>query len=557
MNFIKRIHRPNPELSLVLLDWSVRESFHLLHYLRNQTVERDRFEVIVIEYYSRVSDAIRRFEDQVDVWLVLGMPEDCYYHKHLMYNAGIVVSRGEIVMIGDSDAMVKETFIDAIIENFARDPKIVYHIDQFRNMRRDFYPFNYPSFEEVLGEGCINGTNGKTSGVLDAEDPLHSRNYGACMCARREELIAIGGADIHIDYLGHICGPYDMTFRLVNHGNREVWEENEFMYHTWHPGQAGADNYLGPHDGRHMSTTALEALVSGRVRPLLENESIRLLRTGEAKSVDGVLDKLIDPRFYGEWNVEFVEKNASHGRWRDYKVPLELYKGYRLVSELGYVLAYPIGDHETAEPAEQRDKAPFEGADIEEAKRRIDAATPFGLATAARVAHLYVLAIRALCSLYNRSQRLPGRFPPGLKMAFGGILALPALLVLLLLVPHRLLRRLSRASRVCRNRSGALDNLAVTLHNLDRWGSLRGEQGLPVVLADNGQTVYYLRILSALGLLPEVETRRVRDLANVEACLKELDRQDWRGLLVIPGDLYTRFRSTVTSAEATKRLLVV
>ena len=260
MKFLKRSARASPKLSLILLDWSVRESFHLLHYLARQDVPRDAFEVLVIEYYSRVSEALRKFESEVDTWLLLEMPEDCYYHKHLMYNAGILLARGELCVICDSDAMVKPGFIRSITETFEQDPNLVLHLDQFRNNRRDFYPFNYPSFEAVAGEGCINNSDGRTTGILDHRDPIHSRNYGACMCARRSDLIDIGGADEHLDFVGHICGPYDMTFRLVNHGRRELWHPTEFMYHTWHPGQAGVDNYLGPHDGRHVSTTSLAAL---------------------------------------------------------------------------------------------------------------------------------------------------------------------------------------------------------------------------------------------------------------------------------------------------------
>lgn len=278
MKFIKRSDRAQPKVSLILLDWSVRESFHLLNYLSRQDIDRDLFEVIIIEYYSRISDAIRPVEAQVDSWLLLEMPDDCYYHKHLMYNAGIVTAKGEICVICDSDAMVKEGFIRTIIAEFENNPGIVLHIDQFRNTRKDFYPFNYPDFAEVTGKGCINNVGGKTRGVVDDKDTIHNRNYGACMCARRADLIEIGGADEHIDYLGHICGPYDMTFRLVNSGHREIWHQAEFMYHTWHPGQAGEDNYLGPHDGRHVSTTALDALIRERVHPLLENAAIRQLR---------------------------------------------------------------------------------------------------------------------------------------------------------------------------------------------------------------------------------------------------------------------------------------
>lgn len=280
MKFLKRSAHQRPRLSLVLLDWSVRESFHVLDYLSRQTVHRDLFEIIVVEFYDRRSPALDPFADQVDTWLLLQMPASAYYHKHLMYNAGIVVARGEIVLFGDSDAMVRETFVETILRAFDKKPDLVFHIDQFRNLRRDLYPFRYPSFEEVMGEGCVNAAGAKTSGVVDTEDPLHRRNYGACMCARRDDLIAIGGADEHMDYLGHICGPYEMTFRLVSMGKREVWSEEEFTYHTWHPGQAGEDNYMGPHDGRHMSTTALRALLCGRVKPLVENPAIRALRTG-------------------------------------------------------------------------------------------------------------------------------------------------------------------------------------------------------------------------------------------------------------------------------------
>jgi hypothetical protein len=310
MKFIKQSSRPQPKISLILLDWSVRESFHLIDYLSRQNVDRDLFEIIIVEYYSRVSDVIRPFEGQVDTWLVLEMPENCYYHKHLMYNVGIVAAKGDICVICDSDAMVREGFISTIITEFDNNLDIVLHIDQFRNTRRDLYPFCYPSFEEVISKGCINNVGGQTKGLIGDVDPIHSRNYGACMCARRKDLIAIGGSDEHDTYLGHICGPYDMTFRLVNFGCREVWHQTEFMYHTWHPGQAGEDNYLGPHDGRHVSTTALDALISGQIMPLVENKTIRNLRIADGG--DHVLESFqISLRHLIAWRKDNINRGQK------------------------------------------------------------------------------------------------------------------------------------------------------------------------------------------------------------------------------------------------------
>jgi len=314
----EHLRSASPKLSIVLLDWSCRESFHILDYLDCQTVPREAYEVLWIEYGNRrapqIEQSLRKCEalerhPTVDRWVVMGIPEDTYYHKHLMYNVGLVLSRGNIVAICDSDAIVKESFVEAILSFFEQDPNIVLHLDQVRNNDKKFYPFNHPSIDEIVGEGAINWHNGKTTGLWDTEDILHTRNYGACMAAWRKDLISIGGADEHIDYLGHICGPYEMTFRLVNSGKREVWHPTEFLYHAWHPGQAGEKDYVGPHDGRHVSSRALEARFSGRILPFLENPAIRKLRLQDGQApVEELLAQLVSEERLESWSSENVPK---------------------------------------------------------------------------------------------------------------------------------------------------------------------------------------------------------------------------------------------------------
>ncbi len=280
-------HICSPKVSIILVDWSCRESFHILRYLANQTIPRKEFEIIWIEYYNRrspeIEAGIKESEKNgrppmVDQWIVMEIPDQVYFHKHLMYNIGIIAGRGKIITVCDSDAMVRSTFVRSIVMSFEGNRNIVLHMDEVRNNSAKFYPFNDPSIEQVMSQGCINWKGGKTRGLLDEKDPLHTRNYGACMSALRDDLINIGGADEHVNYLGHICGPYEMTFRLVNAGKQEVWHQEEFLYHVWHPGQAGNDDFLGPHDGKSISTTALLARSAKRVFPLVENPAIRILR---------------------------------------------------------------------------------------------------------------------------------------------------------------------------------------------------------------------------------------------------------------------------------------
>lgn len=330
----------SPKVSLILLDWSCRESFHILNYLKTQSIPRDQYEIIWVEYYSRVPDEQKEMlkkslqEDKypiLDQWIVMEMPQNICYHKHLMYNIGIALSHGEIVMIGDSDAIVSSTFIESIIREFEKDSNIVLHMDEFRNIRQDFHPFNYPTINEILTEGCLNNDNGKTTGILDNIDPIHTRNYGACMCAKKSDLIAIGGADEHLDYLGHVCGPYEMSFRLQNFGKREIWHHNEFLYHAWHPGESGDSNFVGPHDGKLVSTTALNILRFGNVLPLVQNQAIKSLRLGCEPKEGKQYNKLIDSSYFKCFSADELARLGNLQIWHHHQLITE-YKKFNIVS---------------------------------------------------------------------------------------------------------------------------------------------------------------------------------------------------------------------------------
>ncbi|MBI5449095.1 hypothetical protein HY948_02145, partial [Candidatus Gottesmanbacteria bacterium] len=145
-----------PLVSIILLDWSCRESFHSLYYFNNQTVPREQYEIIWIEYYSNRSPEIEKGLSEckqsgkpsiVDKWIVMDMSDNVYYHKHLMYNIGIISSKGEVVTFCDSDAIFGTTFVESIIKAFEKDRNIILHMDEVRNTDRRFYPFNYPSIE--------------------------------------------------------------------------------------------------------------------------------------------------------------------------------------------------------------------------------------------------------------------------------------------------------------------------------------------------------------------------------------------------------------------------
>lgn len=292
MKLIKKSNK-KPKLSLVLLDWDCRESYHIFDYLKKQ-INKD-FEIIWIEYYKKFP---KELEDKnIDTWIILEFDKSFYYHKHLMYNVGIFYANGEIITIMDSDVMVKETFTDTIMKEFEKDKNIVLHLDEFRNINPKYYPFNHPSFEEFINNGCKNYINGITTGLYNKYDIIHTLNWGACFCATKNDLLAIDGADEHIDYLGHICGVYDMSFRLKNLGKKIKWINYEFLYHTWHPGTDGENNYMGPQDGKNMSLRALDLLDNKRVIPYIKNMGLKYF------------DENILLENSRQWKINFVKEN--------------------------------------------------------------------------------------------------------------------------------------------------------------------------------------------------------------------------------------------------------
>lgn len=542
MRIVKRSTRNKPRLGLILLDWSVRESFHILHYLANQTVARDSFEVIVVEFYSRESEAIKKYESQVDTWLLLQMPEACYYHKHLMYNAGIVVSTAEIFAICDSDAMVRKSFVESVIRAFEEERRLGLHLDQFRNERREFYPFNYPSFEEVIGRGCVGNVNGKTKGIVDRIAPFRLRNYGACMCARREDVIRIGGADEHIDYLGHICGPYEMTFRLLNHGCCERWHETEFLYHTWHPGQGGKGNYLGPHDGRHTSTTALEALVTGRIFPYRENGAIKILRERGQAMWDELQGALINPEYYELWRAKNVENRNAGESWARDKFTNRMYKGFWITHEGGtYTASLPV-----SKEYKVSGELIMTSNDCDELKRMIDLQVPAlplmlhdFLNLPKAVIHIMALGVQWVT---KRLFDIRGHD----RDAFQGVS-----------VAARGCQDLSHVGGHARNALAGIWRPIKEKWTLlcGKWGQLQGRNTVPivnlwairngqnrgvkvVVLTSTSWSLYAMKIMAILGMLPCIDIVRIADRTQVNHYLKMIETMQDERAMIVSAELY-------------------
>lgn len=262
-----------PKVSIILLDWSCRESFHALKWLQRQDVPRHEYELIWIELYDRVLPEALEFAD-----VVVTLGQKGMYHKHVGYNVGLLLARGKIITVCDSDAVFPEHFIRSITTAFhdertGEDRSLVLMHHELRTSQ------TYPA-------------------VLDDARELNDQerwqwwdivpNAGACLSVLRNDALRFGGFDECPSYRGYLCGPYDLGWRLVNAGIPEIWHELScVLWHFAHPDPIGTNGFVPsfrrmlentyPHVDLH-ALTAVEQFSTGNVLPRRENPQIHALR---------------------------------------------------------------------------------------------------------------------------------------------------------------------------------------------------------------------------------------------------------------------------------------
>ncbi len=257
------------KVSLILLDWSCRESYHALDWLAKQDVPRAQFEVIWVELFDRVAPEVMEKADVVITCHQRGL-----YHKHAGYNVGLLHSSGQTITVCDSDAIFPPDFVSSIIRAFDLNgaaPKASLVLMHYEQRSLVQYPKGLAKFEDVRKHKWLELWP----------------NVGACMTVLREDALRFGGFDEHKSYRGYFCGPYDLGWRMINFGIPERWhDESVTLWHFAHPEPAGSyftfslsrwREIAHPHVEYH-ALSAVDAFASGRLLPLQENEHIHKMR---------------------------------------------------------------------------------------------------------------------------------------------------------------------------------------------------------------------------------------------------------------------------------------
>ena len=209
----------NPKISVIMIDGGFRERFDSLDFFANQTLPRDQYELLWVEYYDQINERLKGKISNYPNFKTLCLNRNDEYHSSYCFNAGILQSKGNLLVIPDADVFVEKNFFEDVLEEHTKMDNLVMYIQRFNEFEKDHK-------DEInlnhLGKVCV------------ITDPA---NYGGCVTVQKKWLLDVNGYEQH-EYFGtgdHANG-LDMYIRFKNLGLPIMWHPKLKLFHPWHPG---------------------------------------------------------------------------------------------------------------------------------------------------------------------------------------------------------------------------------------------------------------------------------------------------------------------------------
>jgi hypothetical protein len=216
-----------------MIDGQFREHTYGAEYFSRQDFPENEFEVIWVEFYSKVPEHVRA---QKNVKIVtLNNPENKMYHSSYCFNRGIIEAKGELIVIPDADQLVKPDFLSKLYAIHSAYDRLVAYCYRYDEAEKDV--LRSLDFAE-LEKKCI------------LKNPM---NYGGCLSVRKKWLLEINGYEQHkIFESGFHANGMDMYTRFKNYGLAIMWVNELKLFHPWH------DNTLAPADQYYIQKDLID-----------------------------------------------------------------------------------------------------------------------------------------------------------------------------------------------------------------------------------------------------------------------------------------------------------
>ncbi len=236
-------------VSVICWDASFREHLDALSCALDQTLPRDKCELIFVEYYEEIPPAVRALADAHENvrFVALGNPHPGRDNEHSLaacVNEGIRLARGDLIVVADADVLFERDFLEGVVREHEQVEQLVLY----------FYRVDEPQADRP-----VERTIEQIKSVGSIEFP---ENCGGCLTVRKKWLEAVNGYDEDPLWNGYTSSGKDLVTRLKALGLAVKWHPAKFLYHGYHSGCHAPDS-------DSMGRIRMQkAVIEGRARAL-------------------------------------------------------------------------------------------------------------------------------------------------------------------------------------------------------------------------------------------------------------------------------------------------
>lgn len=256
----------NIKISVIMVDGLYRPHFAVIDSLKRQSLNKNDYEVLWVEYYDKVNPELIKKTENEQNFKIITLNKNGTYHSSYCFNHGINSASGELLVIPDADVLFDEYFLEKIRDEHQKNEQLVMYIFRLDEPAK---PEN-SSFNLDLNNLKMN---------CELTNPS---NYGGCLTVRKKWLLEINGYELDDVFRtgGDHANGLDVYTRFKNSGKHIMWNPNLRIYHPWHPHQSGRQQAYSIQkiliDHRAKS---LDVLPYNGINPSLNREIPKSLQT--------------------------------------------------------------------------------------------------------------------------------------------------------------------------------------------------------------------------------------------------------------------------------------
>lgn len=206
----------HPKISVITWDAGFRENFHTIDSFANQTIPKEDYEFIWVDYYDKIKPEVQAKITGIPNAKSLCVNGNGQWRLATCLNYGIKNSSGELLVIPDGDIVVNSDFLSKVWDAHSKIDNLVLY---FRRWDEPEHAHSSEISIEHMEKVC------------EMNNPT---NYSGCITMRRHVWDYVNGYEEHPLFAGPSFTGLELYTRLKNAGFPIMWHPTVKIYHPWH-----------------------------------------------------------------------------------------------------------------------------------------------------------------------------------------------------------------------------------------------------------------------------------------------------------------------------------